>query len=101
MRVATTKIEELLDLGIDFERAKQEVLEKLEKKPTENKTLIEQVKELQESDFEQGTRNLYEVEVPDEKKTNTPTGTNYIDERAKLYNQQVKQFVKAIDKEYP
>jgi hypothetical protein len=44
--------------------------------------LINKVNNLQEREFEKARKNLYEVEIPDEKKTNTPTGSNYLNNDA-------------------
>jgi hypothetical protein len=45
--------------------------------------LIKAYKDLDEKDFDRPQRNLYEVEIPDPEKADTPTGWNYWEETDK------------------
>lgn len=58
---------------------------------------IKALKKLNKSDFEFKTnRNLYEVEIPDPIKKDTPTGSNYFEEDSFVENNAVDRIVKAV-----
>ena len=61
-----------------------------------SKILIDTMKDINEKDF--NTRNLYELEIPDPVKRDTPTGTNYIEEEGKLSKSELNKMADAVDK---
>jgi hypothetical protein len=65
------------------------------------KTLIDIMNKIDENDF--SNRNLYEVEIPDPIKKDTPTGSNYLEEDKYYSKAEVKKFLdlmKNIDSEW-
>lgn len=59
--------------------------------------LIKAVDKLNKSDFNT-KRNFYEVEIPDPVKANTPTWSNYLEEKGELTEKQLNNFKKILDK---
>jgi formate dehydrogenase maturation protein FdhE len=53
------------------------------------------IENIKESDFSPIRPNVYEIDIPDEVKKNTPTGTNYLDEQ-KTYSE--KKYEKIFEK---
>lgn len=64
-----------------------------------NQKLIDTIKSIDENDFNK--RHLYELDIPDEKKVDTPTGTNYLEEKGLMGALAVQDFVDAFRKKYP
>ena len=56
------------------------------------------LKWLKAEDFKLSNRNLYEVDIPDPKKADTPTGSNYIEEDWKITYQQVEKLADSLEK---
>lgn len=71
--------------------------ENLKKRIEVTQEEIKALKKLNKSDFEFKTnRNLYEVEIPDPIKKDTPTGSNYFEEDSFVENNAVDKIVKAV-----
>jgi len=60
-----------------------------------NKSL-DYLSKLNESDFVKNNGNLYEVEIPDTVKVETPTGSNYLEESWKIKSKAVDRIVKKL-----
>jgi len=58
-----------------------------------NKQGIKDLEKIKKSDFEWIDRNLYEIDIPDPVKKNTPTGRNYLDEWKIIRKWQVDKFL--------
>lgn len=60
----------------------------------------EVIDDMKESDFTLGNnRNLYEVEIPDPIKKDTPTGSNYLEEDSKIWESARNKIADALEKE--
>lgn len=59
--------------------------------------LIKAVDKLNKSDFNT-KRNFYEVEIPDPVKANTPTWSNYLEEKGEFTEKQLNNFKKILNK---
>ena len=59
--------------------------------------LIKAVDKLNKSDFNT-KRNFYEVEIPDPVKANTPTWSNYLEEKGEFTEKQLNNFKKMLNK---
>ena len=70
--------------------------ERLENYVKEENENIKILKSFNEKDFEIWKKNLYEVEIPDPIKKDTPTGSNYFEEDSFVENNAVDKIVKAV-----
>ena len=95
---------ELLQKHIDKdERALQwyRSLEEAERLLERDKQQLKSMDKLKESDFSfWKNRNLYNVEIPDPKKADTPTWTNYIEEAWEITKSQLEKIYESLVKEY-
>ena len=62
--------------------------------------LIKAYKDLDEKDFDRPQRNLYEVEIPDPIKKDTPTWENYLEENGEITKAQMDKIYDEVVKEY-
>ena len=63
---------------------------------SEERGHIDMLKSLKESDFSKSNRNLYEVEIPDPVKKDTPTWSNYFDEESFVDNKAIDKIVNKV-----
>lgn len=61
----------------------------------EFKKQMELLDEMKEEDFTEWKKNLYQVEIPDPIKADTPTGSNYLEEWATLKKSEINKLKKA------
>ena len=92
----TEKIKEWIKQWWDEFLTAEEWKEELPK----NEELYRAFNKLKEWDFDvgNGNRNLYEVDIPDPVKKNTPTGSNYWEEDGMLWKKEVYKLADALDK---
>ena len=94
--------ERLRDAEERLEKAKKRWIERniedVEDIVNRTKILIDTMNKIDENDF--SNRNLYEVEIPDPAKADTPTWENYIYERALIPDNQIKQIYDSLVKEF-
>ena len=97
-------VHEMQWYDISFDEAKQKRLdylkndiknmeEWLKDDSLKDKQGIKDLEKIKKSDFEWIDRNLYEIDIPDPVKKNTPTGKNYLDEWKIIRKWQVDKFL--------
>ena len=91
----TEKIKEWIKQWWDEFLTAEEWKEELPK----NEELYRAFNKLKEWDFDVGNsnRNLYEVEIPDPIKKDTPTGSNYLEEDGKITKSQLNKIADALE----
>jgi len=73
----------------DMHKTYKSLIEKYKKK-------IDIIDGMKEKDFTRTDRNIYNLEIPDPIKKDTPTGSNYIEENGKLTLEQRKDLIKRL-----
>ena len=73
--------------------------ERLENYVKEENENIKILKSFNEKDFEIWKKNLYEVEIPDPIKKDTPTWSNYLEEDSKIWESARNKIADALEKE--
>ena len=58
---------------------------------------LRDIEKLNETDFTKKISNLYDLEIPDPVKRDTPTGSNYLEEEGKITRPQLDKIVKALE----
>lgn len=81
----------------EYKRTKADEDLKYLKKYEEN---LKSIESLKESDFSKQNRNVYDIDIPDPKKADTPTWKNYIEEDEKIWKSALNKMVDWFRKDW-